>query len=253
MPVISPSIFTMAANAQVYLGQRAGADLYEQCGRARTSLKIVSPFLNANFIDLLTGLEQRGVTVTLLTSENAQSNEEVALKLVRQMRATDEEAAHKRRTGRIYAALSFFVCALAGVVGFLTRSPLVYAFAGSLLSVLLFIYFQRRRIYSYSYSPTLSRLKVFVSPFYRQQRITREQGVMLHAKLFLIDERVAYLGSLNFTYSGFYDNFESCIRIEDAPAVRRLSALVETLYNEEELAILGIEAWGRSLYPEPKN
>ena len=254
MPVISPSLSTVAANTHISLGQRAGAELYEQCARAQHALKIVSPYLSASFVDMLVELEERGVTVTLLTTENAQANREVAHRLVNQLRQTDEEAAHRRRLGRIYTALSILLFLAIGTAGVLTRTtPLVYAYAGALLSVLAFLFFQSRRIFHYSYTAAVSRLKVFVSPFYKEQRITRDQGMMLHAKIYVIDERVAYLGSLNFTYSGFYDNFETTLRVDDLAAVRRISAHVEALYAEDHLAILGIESWGRSLYPEPKN
>ena len=85
----------------------------------------------------------------------------------------------------------------------------------------------RMRVYSYSYRFRLGRTKILVSP-YADMREPDRQPLMTHAKVYVVDDEVAFLGSLNLTTEGFFDNFESCVRIEDPVTVREMLDTVET-------------------------
>lgn len=53
----------------------------------------------------------------------------------------------------------------------------------------------------------------------------------VHAKVFLIDRRVAFVGSANLTLSGLLRNFESIVRIEDEEAVAQIADQMEVLWD----------------------
>ena len=53
-----------------------------------------------------------------------------------------------------------------------------------------------------------------------------------HLKLLIVDEKTAFLGSLNFTVSGVNNNLESCVRIDDPASISQLSSCVIDLYEE---------------------
>jgi phosphatidylserine/phosphatidylglycerophosphate/cardiolipin synthase-like enzyme len=54
----------------------------------------------------------------------------------------------------------------------------------------------------------------------------------LHEKLYLIDDSVAYLGSLNFTENGMVSKYETCLKIENEKTVKSLCEYYDKLFNE---------------------
>ena len=71
---------------------------------------------------------------------------------------------------------------------------------------------------------------------------------LIHSKIFIIDEKTAYLGSANFTYSGFKTHYETIIKVEDARAIEDISREVENLYNSKELSYKSLDEWGKEIY-----
>ena len=53
----------------------------------------------------------------------------------------------------------------------------------------------------------------------------------VHAKVFIIDGRIAFVGSSNLTISGLLRNFESTVRIEDPGSVRLVGDQMEALWD----------------------
>ncbi|THD68107.1 hypothetical protein E7Z59_08190 [Robertkochia marina] len=51
----------------------------------------------------------------------------------------------------------------------------------------------------------------------------------LHTKFYIIDNKIAYLGSLNFTRSGIYNNHESRVRTIDSKVIQSLNQEFEHL------------------------
>lgn len=75
--------------------------------------------------------------------------------------------------------------------------------------------------------------------------------MFIHGKIYIIDGHTAYLGSLNFTESGTKYNYETRIRFTDIEAVRKIEEEFDELYNHPDVAFIGIEEWGKSIYNEP--
>jgi phosphatidylserine/phosphatidylglycerophosphate/cardiolipin synthase-like enzyme len=66
----------------------------------------------------------------------------------------------------------------------------------------------------------------------------------VHTKLYIIDDEIAYSGSLNFTMKGMTENHESCLTISDREVVKDLIVYFDRLckYNQPDqwsLADLG--------------
>ena len=66
---------------------------------------------------------------------------------------------------------------------------------------------------------------------------------LIHSKIFVIDEEIAFLGSVNFTHSGFKTHYETTIKVEDKNAVKDISHEVETLYLSKDLKEKRVEDW----------
>ena len=53
----------------------------------------------------------------------------------------------------------------------------------------------------------------------------------IHAKLMIIDDKLAILGSHNYSYSAFTTNMEISLLIDDESAILRLKKLFNTIYR----------------------
>jgi len=73
----------------------------------------------------------------------------------------------------------------------------------------------------------------------------------MHSKIYVIDDIIAYIGSVNFTYRAFEQNYETIVKIIDNSAITDISSEVDRLYNETQFKYIDISVIGRSLYPEP--
>lgn len=71
--------------------------------------------------------------------------------------------------------------------------------------------------------------------------------------MYLIDDEIVYLGSLNFTGNGTRNNYETRIRITDRKAVKEMVAEFISLFNNDTYQERELSEWGRELYLEPLN
>ena len=90
------------------------------------------------------------------------------------------------------------------------------------MAAIVFGIYWNRGICRYKYAWTLSRTTA-PSP-YRYDT----ECPLVHAKLYVIDKKVAFLGSLNFTNEGLFDNFETCVRVDKSEDVRNLEILINS-------------------------
>lgn len=66
-----------------------------------------------------------------------------------------------------------------------------------------------------------------------------------HLKLLIVDEKTAFLGSLNFPVSGVNNNLESCVRIDDPASISQLSSCFNDLYEELKPYALSADYLGK--------
>lgn len=82
---------------------------------------------------------------------------------------------------------------------------------------------------------------------------TALSDTFIHGKIYLIDDSVAYLGSLNFTSSGTKHNYETRIKTTDKQAILKIRDEINDLFNNSNLAERDIQIWGKELYQESIN
>lgn len=222
-------MWTKSNDSTTYIGQNAGEELRNNIHRARNSLKIVSPYLTASYVDDLIKIAKKGVEVTLITANDVEQGDGKFsdfqhTDLIDQVRKTNEEKKEKRERGMRYSGIAFIIPILAFLLGY-------YIVGGSLLLIvgLIFYYFKDIRIYSYSYNSPI-RLRV-IKDNYKGHGGTH----LVHAKIFVIDERVAYVGSVNYTHPAFNKNYEVITRIQDESSIRKISKEVDDLFNDNKL------------------
>jgi phosphatidylserine/phosphatidylglycerophosphate/cardiolipin synthase-like enzyme len=106
---------------------------------------------------------------------------------------------------------------------------------------------KNKKIYNYFYSQ-LFPFKVYFSP-----KTTNLSDTFIHGKIYLIDDEIAYLGSLNFTSNGTKHNYETRIKTIDKQAVSKIKDEINNLFYNSNLPEQDIQMLGKQLYNEPIN
>ncbi|UZT97318.1 phospholipase D family protein [Chryseobacterium fluminis] len=253
-------IFYNNALCDIYIGKSAGAKLMQDIRNAKSNVKIVSPYLSPFLIKELIDLHSRGIRIRLITSDEIEDfygYDKNIHKLIIQHKHVDEKAKEKRDSLVTLSGTLLFAMIGLGVV----LLPLMYLLNnfkpayGFILVVLMFFVrdsvvkkIKRTKVYHYTYKQ-LFPFKVFVSP----NSGNSFNKTFIHSKIYIIDDEVAYMGSLNFTGSGVRDNHETRIRTSDPNAVAKITEEVKEIFYHSNLVERDIQFWGSQLYEEPDN
>jgi phosphatidylserine/phosphatidylglycerophosphate/cardiolipin synthase-like enzyme len=244
-------LYVKGADVNIYLGTHAGKSLKFELANATKEIKIVSPYLSPDFVKRLIDFENEGLNVTLITSNDVKTNNYSDFgiyDLIKQRKHKDDKKAEKRSKG-IGISIVVFILSVAFL---LVNSPI--GIFGTIVAAVLFFSNYSTVIYSYTYHPTLHKLKVY--KYDDLDRITKNSTFFIHSKIFVIDNKVAFLGSLNYTKSGFQYNYESGIRIKNLDMVKEISKEIDKIYygkvgpKDKRLYEIDIDEWGKSIYPE---
>jgi len=253
-------MFYNNAVCDIYIGKSAGAKLLQEIRNAKKNVKIVSPYLSPSLIKELIFLHTKGINISLITSDEIEDfygYDKNINKLIVQKKHTDEKA-KQSRDGLISLSgtLLFTIIGLAVVLVPLIFLLKEWKFAyGFILVVLLFFVrdfivrqIKNKRIYHYTYKQ-LFPFKVFISP----NNGNSFNKTFIHSKIYVIDNEIAYMGSLNFTGKGIKDNHETRIRTADPNAVAKIVEEVNEIFFNSNLAERDLQFWGSQLYSEPIN
>ena len=253
-------MFYNGAKCDIYIGKGAGKKLLLDIRNARKSIKIVSPYLSPFLISELISIRKRNLEVELVTTDNIEDfygkYERNIHKLIIQNRETDKEAVEKRENweeiSKILKYINFGLSAiLMGLVYFVRDMKIGFGLIPIIILFLVIKSYKNKikntRIYSYWYSQFFP-FKVYMSPDASEMSDT-----FIHGKIYLIDDQIAYLGSLNFTARGTKYNYETRIRTTDPNAIKEIKDELYQLLNNSDLPERDIQYWGKQLYKEPIN
>ncbi|WP_155844970.1 phospholipase D-like domain-containing protein [Chryseobacterium daeguense] len=252
-------MFYNNAVCDIYIGKSAGKKLMEEIRCAKRDVKIVSPYLSPFLIKELIYLHSKGIDIHLITTDEIEDfyrYEKNIHKLIIQEKRTDQKAKETRDS--LISSAKTLLFTIIGL-GFVLLSLMIFlkeiklAF-GFIVVVLLFLVrdfmikrIKNMRIYRYSYRQ-LFPFKVFISPKSKNSY----NKTFIHSKIYIIDNEIAYMGSLNFTGNGVRENHETRIRTTDPIVVKRISDEVNFLFHSN-LAERDIQYWGSQLYSESIN
>tara|TARA_R110001606_G_scaffold379611_1_gene539736 strand:- start:15 stop:776 length:762 start_codon:yes stop_codon:yes gene_type:complete len=247
------------AICDVYIGTGAGKKLMEEIENAKRSVKIVSPFLSPFLVKKLIDLHYKGVEVQLITMDTIEDfygdRQKNIHQLIIQDRSIDENLkALRLKWINIKRWLYFFLIVMILVLGVIAYSMQDrMALWGSIPLLLVWLLIRNytskirnAQIYKYSYRQ-LFPFKVFATP-----ESNSYSHPFIHGKLYLIDDGIAYLGSLNFTGNGIKNNYETRIRITDRKAIKELRVEFDSLFHNEDYMEKEMAEWGRELYEEAR-
>ncbi|NKI27430.1 hypothetical protein HCG49_12745 [Arenibacter sp. 6A1] len=248
------------AICDVYIGTGAGKKLMEEIENAKRSVKVVSPYLSPFLVKKLINLHYNNIYVQLITMDTIEDfygdRQRNIHQLIIQDRTIDKEVEDLRLKWRKRKRLLLYlliigilvICAIA----FMKQDRLILLGIMPLVPVWAMVRrytskIKNAKIYQYTYRQ-LFPFKVFTTPTNNSY-----SHRFIHGKMYLIDDEIAYLGSLNFTGGGTQKNYETRIRIADRKAIKELVAEFKTLFHNEDYQEKCLAEWGRELYLEPAN
>ncbi|RLD60970.1 MAG: hypothetical protein DRI95_14760 [Bacteroidetes bacterium] len=253
-------MFLNDINCDVYIGKGAGKKLLIDIENAQHSVKILSPFLSPFLVKKLINLHYRDIDVQLITADTIEDfygdRKRNIHELIQQHVHIDGEAsADRKQWEKTKRILNWILILLIGLTFWFAYEFKDIRTLGVLISIaLLFLIGQflkakirNKRVFSYSYEQ-LFPFKVMVS-----QDANKFSEMYLHGKIYIIDDKIAYLGSLNFTGGGTKNNYETRIRLSDTESVQKIIEEFDHLLHNEKLPEISIQTWGKRLYQEPIN
>jgi len=237
---------TNSSKDTIYIGQNAGTELMDTIKNAKKSVKIVSPYLSPAYLSELVKLSIKGIKITLITCDEIKENMYSDFRLtdiIKQKKTPDPGAQNKKTLIKtisyvlfLLSIISIFLLIFSIDLVIIPIFLFIFGIAGLLISYLI-----KEYIYEY-YS--IFKIKVFDSSSGERPTSTE----LIHSKIFIIDETIVFLGSLNFTYSGFKTHYETLIKITDINAIKDISDEVESLYDSTFLKSKSIDELGKQIY-----
>jgi len=245
------------ARCDIYIGKGAGKKLLKDIFSAKKNVKIITPYLSPSLVRELIFLYSKGINIQLVTMDNIEDNDGSNItELIIQNRITDKNAESIRnkllKLSRIlsYCSIGLVIIIFLSVYFFNNIKLLCL-----MLLVLVLLFFcsyykskaRKKRIFSYYYR------QLFPFKVYKSKSINNYISTFIHAKIYIIDDHIVYMGSLNFTTSGTKYNYETRIRITESEVVERIVLEFSDLLNNTGLPERDIQLWGRQIYSEPIN
>ncbi len=232
---------TYSKNSKISLGRGNGMEILKAIKNAKTSVKIVSPYLSPDYIKELIKLHNKNVQITLITCDNLETNNWSDFKhsdIINRTKIEDNKLSKARKLKKKLVKISLIFLLISIVSFFLSviLPILLYLSVFLIIIVVLifgFAFILEDYVYeypSYNYNP-IFRLKVFDS----KSGINPQSTNLIHSKIFLIDEKILFLGSANFTYSAFNTHYETIMQIQDIQAISDISNEIENLFNSNDL------------------
>lgn len=241
-------------NVEFFFGKGVGEKIYDAINNANHSVFVLTPYVSQGYVDFLLRKKQEGIQVSLVTTTEAQKTNmhEIYKKIVLQHCVTDEKKlafkTKAKRWCRLFAA-GALVAGLAGLFWYSLHNNYHSYFKELkwfwhddtyfiliIMGVLFASYvchkiFHRIKVFSYFYS---TRFPFVVVPSIYSENIkslTPMLDSFVHAKVYVIDDRDIFIGSVNLTKSGLRHNIESFIKISAHETVKEITAEIDRYLN----------------------
>lgn len=252
---MNPSEF----NGQIYYGTKAGSELKTCIKYAKSSIKIMSPYLEPALVDDLRIKQSQGVKIQIITTEETEttkSDRSVLAGFVDQNCITDEKALSKYKRYKLISTISSWITAIA-ICYALYKLKHIELYAIPVIFFIISKYFanakKRLRIFTYTYTKNIPFI-AFLSPNVHPEYRTDPRCKFFHTKLYIIDD-VLITGSLNYTFSGLTYNFETMLKSNDSAVVQNGNAIFDDLFEAGYYYIYQTETIGKKhmfekIYPD---
>ena len=240
----------------LYIGKNAGKKIIEEMEKAKFSIKIISPYLSPSTIWQLIKLHRKGIQIELVTTDAVMDQTDQAETTFKTLIKQEKEFSKKGAS--IKSILSFlekllwgsFILSLLTTFYFYIQQEDSHIGLGIILSLSLMIISlyvsikkSMQKEYQYHYR-SIFPLKLLIAPENSEFPIK----TFIHSKVFIIDERIMYWGSVNFTSMGISENYETRIRTVDENAIQKMTKEFNQLLHSNNLPERYLNIWGRMIY-----
>lgn len=250
---------TKDESIEVYIGQSCGKQLNCDIQNAKSEVLIISPYVDESKIDDLIKLKKNGINVKIAFSSLRQEQKHSVLrKLIHQNQTTNIKAKERKEKNEKLLIGFGIALLLLGIYSIyvIYRSNFEKHILNnySQIAFISFIgcYFIKKEIdkvrkvniYNYSYSENIN---------FKYLSSSQEKGMFIHSKIYVIDKKIAYIGSLNFTNNGFISNFETRVRITNTDRINDLIGFINSIF-EDDYTFENNKIWwlGPQVFSEPK-
>lgn len=258
-------------NVEFSFGKGVGDQIYDAINDAKHSVLVITPYISQGYIDFLLRKKEEGVNVSLVTTTDAQRGklDEICKKIVVQHCVTDEKKMEFKKQAKNWCLLSALVSLLIGFTGLVWHSfhnnfPLLKELNRfwhddtiliiTIACALFFCYalynkFHRIKVFSYFYS---TKFPFVVVPSIYSKNIPSITPVLesfVHAKIYVVDNRDIFIGSVNLTKSGLRYNIESFVKISAHETVKEIVQEINSYLNKHCKGVC-INQLGANLYTE---
>lgn len=195
---------------------------------ATKSLDIVSPYLSPEYARLLLAKARQGIVVCLVTSDSSGHGHRQALSMLGQKSVYSLS----RRAWR-YLILALFI----GIVG-----AFILSYAGLALVVIAVVAIAATLV------KNLTRKQASSIPLFVKVLSIRQ---LVHVKLYIVDQRIAFVGSANLTYSGMNRNIELIEEKTVLSEVQTEMGVFASLWGPQPKQLIRSASPGRYSAPPP--
>ena len=230
----------------VYMGTQAGKEIYERIKNANKSIRIITPYLSDDYIELLKEKELQGIKVYLIVSTDLSSKSKRKGSFKRLIYQIKKINTQKRNIKIISFLLAITLTIVAGFVAYQNKLD---ALSLGLAVSAGFLYYISNKIGAYDYSyDTHFATNIAQSPY---SDGACESNVLIHSKLYIVDEEVAYTGSMNFTVAGFWKNHELRVTFRKQEDINILMEQFAHLFNSDNvLSYVNPASIAKKIYTE---
>ncbi len=246
---------TNSENIEFFIGKGSGNKIEKDLENAKKEIIIVSPYISEEKIDLLLNKKNKGINVQLaFSSLNDDKRSSTLEKLINKKPLIDEELKNtideklkKLKSKSMYNNLISLFLFLFGL------------YNSSLIVIVAIVFFLIINSNLIKTKKNLLNTYIVKYKFEKKLNFTylnnnfRHDKMFIHSKIYIIDDEIAYLGSVNFTFNGFKENLETRIRITDKKTVSKLKEFTSELFEENKKLSHKLDWLGNFFNNESKN
>ena len=231
--------FLEGISCDIYVGKKAGISVRNAIQKAKKSITVISPFLSGDMIteDIFSSLN-KDVQVNIVSKDNEKIYPFLRKNLFK-YHSILGFGKFILLFGKIILTALYLILSIAALEIFtlflfdISFTKYVFPITKNNLLVLtiflgIFTFFLRTAIKN--------------NEFYYSLRDNFNIHILsknydLHSKIYIIDNKIAFLGSLNFTDTGFMLNHETCIKTTDKTAIKHLNNAYKDLLKVNPISL----------------
>lgn len=266
---------------ELFIGTNAGKRLLRSIKNAEKSICVISPYISESLLTILTDKMDRGVNTILVTEQFYPTSKSTykatcaptyavlrnhiskfivqhpqpILAGIAQREKMHKRASYFRAVGIVCALMAPAIILYLILVALQSKDTPLKLTPTFPIGFLAFILCCFGSVLSLrkSYGTKLAAHRIPVTEYSYEQispfrLVSPDTTNSLHAKIYIIDDKVAYLGSLNFTEWGTEHNVEIILAVEDPETIRAIKNACENIYND--CTAISSQEIGRNCYPE---